>query len=283
MEREDENPSQPGAELKCPKCGASRAVDSERCQACGIIFAKWSAHQLGNRDIRSRPESRSGLSKPALVALLLLVTGGVLWTNIPSRGSSDDAIDAGAVQTGRDLVIHYDDGQRCLLSDWYFQYRRIYNGGTRDQNGWVVVDTNEYVETKNDDVLRFYATQGPLKGRKHSVHDYQIKEIQFEYLSKDQGSPSSRTITGVTLVTNARSFQFTPQNSPSSYRKRFVVPQAPHYFPGHFDDDYKKWRRATVAIEGTLNTECKGYARISLTSDEVPNYGIPISIEFPAI
>jgi len=212
----------------------------------------------------------------------VVILGGVNWLITALQSDSAPEQEVALVPGENELLIHYEDGEQCLLSNWSFEYRRTYNGGTTRQGGWVVTDLNEYVEIVKDHELRFYATSGPISHNELNIHADKIEQIRFEYLPEEDESLPSRRIARIRLDTAASTLEFEPQDSPASYRKRFIIPVAEHYFPGHFDRDYRKWRRASVGIAGDLVDGCKGYDRISLTAEEVTNYRVPVSIEFPA-
>lgn len=269
--------AQPQADaLHCPKCGAVRAAGRATCTGCGIVFDKWFARQCGDvpaprsaaRPLRGgakRDECGSGRTAKTLLAVFALasVSAGIAWHYL------------GPEPRGEDVIITFAHGDRCHLKDWKFRYLRRYNQNRAKGNMLIVGRTQS--ESTYDNALRVF---NPI-GDKLAVAREDLRSIELN-VEPDRDNSYKNRVSTLTLTTSTGAHRFEPHETRKLSRVRVLVPDAAHYYPEHFDDDYMNWVNASVYLEGVPAPECGGNERFNLTSDEHPKPWTPVHFDFPA-
>lgn len=269
-----EDPGQsklPAGALKCPKCSAPRRSEDTRCGACGIVFAKWLARQDGidpraPRDRRRNGESSGGAKRFVLIAAAVVVVlagaTGAWWMSPPIN------------DLGNNVLVTFEDGKKCRLSEWGFRYRRAFSNN-RSRGGALMVGRTQF-EIRDDQTLRIV---GP-DGDKLALEVGAIREIRFEPVAHEYNT-SRRAVNAMTLVTPSDWLYFTPQEIPRFSRSRLLVPDASHYYDNKHNDKYKHWAAVTVSLKGIPTPECGDRTEFNLTAHDHPKSWTPMKIQFP--
>jgi hypothetical protein len=257
-------------ESGCPKCGAARLPQDSECGSCGIVYAKWFARQkqqqAGGSATGGRRETHDNRPPSALVAaMLVLLAGGAAaaWNLYPL-----------APAQGEDILVSFENGVTCRLSEWTFRYRRAHTQ-TQARGNVLIVGRTLY-ESTTDDTLRIFAPNGD----KLTIPGMALREINITS-QPDEDNRSRRRVLTMSVAGKAQTVDFTPQAIPRLSRSRLLIPEASHYFPERYDDDYIDWHGVSVWLSGRPSQECKGHGDINLTAEAYPRKWTPKRLDFP--
>jgi hypothetical protein len=184
-------------------------------------------------------------------------------------GCGDDEPDFGADW----VAIDYRGGNRCVLTDWGFEYSEAYTPPTKIDGIRVTIPISARYDKTQDSVMRVYSPGGEQLVFERN----QLERLRFEASC----SGTSCRVEQATLMAGGRYVTFTPVGPRNN--QRAIMPMADHYFPDHYSGSFRDFRGVGIKIVGTpAPGACDGVPFLSLSTLSHSADRFPEQVEFHA-